>query len=208
MIMKREKLWYGIMCMLSVWILTAVKINGASSAENVKKVYAAQELISEEKACNIALKDAKTKKSKVSELKVKLDDGNEYEIRFIKGDFRYEYEINAYTGKIKDSDIDRVKLSESNADKDIGEKKALKIALKNAGISKADLNKKEIKKKKSKKHFVYYDIELKTSDKEYEYDIDAYTGKILEKDVDTIKKSSGVARNYDDDDDDEEDDDD
>ena len=70
----------------------------------------------------------------------------------------------------------------------IGEKAAIDIALKHAG-----LKEKEVTKLKAKLDLddddddakpIHYDIEWKHGGMEYEYDIDALTGKILDSDVD------------------------
>lgn len=66
---------------------------------------------------------------------------------------------------------------------EIGEDKALKIALKDAGLSKKDVD-------YSNSHLDYddgitkYEVQFRQGTKEYEYDIDAYTGAILDKDID------------------------
>ena len=65
----------------------------------------------------------------------------------------------------------------------IGLSKAKKIALKNAKLSSSDVTFTKAKYDKDDKE---YDIEFYTSSKEYDYEIDAYSGKIEEKEVETI----------------------
>lgn len=155
------------------------------SGQEISKVYAAQN-ISKEKAKSIALKDADAKESQVTSLKVKKDGKNEYEVRFIKGSFRFEYEINAKNGKIKDFERKRISLSSSAKKQDIGKAKAESLALKSAGVSRANASNVKVKIKKTSKKYKYYKVTFHTSAKEYEYEIDLYTGLILEEDIDSL----------------------
>ena len=76
-------------------------------------------------------------------------------------------------------------VEETAAQKEIGEKKALKIARKDAGVSKADIA-------YSNAHLdmddgrTVYEVEFQAGEIEYSYDIDAYTGEILDRDQDSI----------------------
>ena len=72
---------------------------------------AASDVISTAQAKNIALADAGVSASSLSFINVSLDldDGvRVYEIEFVAGDWEYEYEINAATGKIRDRDKDSI----------------------------------------------------------------------------------------------------
>ena len=76
-------------------------------------------------------------------------------------------------------------VEETAAQKEIGEKKALKIARKDAGVSKSDIA-------YSNAHLdmddgrTVYEVEFQAGEIEYSYDIDAYTGEILDRDQDSI----------------------
>ncbi len=68
-----------------------------------------KELISEDEAKEIALKDAGINEEDLSNIRVKLetDDGvKEYDIEFYSGRTEYEYDIDAVTGKILGRDMD------------------------------------------------------------------------------------------------------
>ena len=70
-----------------------------------------EELIGEDKAADIALKDAGVKKEDATLLTVELDYDDdtgrqEYEVQFHVGTTEYEYNIDALTGKITEKDID------------------------------------------------------------------------------------------------------
>ena len=156
--------------------------------------------ISLAEAKNIALKDAGVSSSDATFTKAELDrdddEGLMYEIDFYTSNAEYEYEIDAYTGKIIDKDKESRRDSDNEPNpketddaKKISLKEAKNIALKDAGVSssKATFTKAELDKEDN----VYvYDIEFYTSDTEYEYEINAYTGKIIDKDTERRENSS------------------
>lgn len=65
----------------------------------------------------------------------------------------------------------------------IGTDKAKSVALKHAGLSKATFTKCELDSDDGTR---VYEIEFIAGNKEYEYGINAYTGKIIEVDIDTL----------------------
>lgn len=72
-----------------------------------------------------------------------------------------------------------------NSASDIGEDKAGEIALKDAGLTKEDAERFRIERDRDNGHFEY-EIEFVNNEKEYDYTIDAATGDILEKSVESI----------------------
>ena len=149
---------------------------------------AAQNTISEEEANVIVFMDAGLEDSKIRKYKVKLEGKKkkkEYEIRFVSGDFKYKYELDAYSGKIKEKDLDRISISSTDASKDIGKDTAKSIALRAAGVKESDVSNLKVKQKKEN-NFKVYAVEFETSAYEYEYEIDVYTGKILEEDLEAV----------------------
>ncbi|MDD6021626.1 MAG: PepSY domain-containing protein, partial [Oscillospiraceae bacterium] len=153
-----------------------------------------------DKAKSIALSDAKVKASEATFTKAKLDKddgGYEYEIDFRSGGTEYEYSINAKTGKIIEKDVEKLssgnktttttKAQESTS-AFIGVDKAKSIALSDANVKSSEAT--FIKAKLDKDDGVYeYEIDFRSGGTEYEYSINAKTGKIIEKDVE--KLSSG-----------------
>lgn len=91
-------------------------------------------------------------------------------------------EENNYNSSQKES-------TETNSNNLISLETAKNKALSNAGVSasKCTFTKTKLDTDDGIK---VYDIEFKTSDKEYEYEVDAKTGEILSKDIDTIKEKS------------------
>ncbi len=89
---------------------SASKTTSASKSSGTKTSTSSGSYIGVDKAKSIALKHAGKSASSVSFTKAKLDkdDGKVvYEIEFRSGRTEYEYDIDAYSGKILEYDIDR-----------------------------------------------------------------------------------------------------
>ena len=145
--------------------------------------------ITKAKAKSIALKHAGVSASKATFVKAKLDyeDGRRvYEIEFYSGNTEYDYEILASNGKIisYDKDIENYKIPRKNTSSStyIGKAKAKSIALKDAGVSasSATFTKTKLDYEDGLR---VYEIEFYTNSAEYEYEINAKTGKIRDMDV-------------------------
>ena len=159
--------------------------------------------ISIDEAKQIALKTAGFSEKDVVFKQAELDTENGiqiYEVDFYANDMKYEYDIDPETGDIIKAETDTMEPEDyaemealsgktsNNADSvsEMNEEKALEIAMKDAGISKANAT--EIK---SKLDFdddygrEIYDVEFKSGGMEYSYDIDPDNGTILKKEADT-----------------------
>lgn len=150
---------------------TEIPVTSAASRIGVKK------------AKSIALKHAGLKASQVKFKKAKLDydDGRAvYEVEFYKGNKEYDYEIDAKTGKILSYDHD-IEDNESNKSSKvkISSSKAKSIALKHAGLKESQVRglKVSLDDDDGKK---VYEVEFHKGKYEYNYEISASTGKILD----------------------------
>ena len=188
-IMKNNTKMKKISTLSIATILGATILSGSFMSFAANNSY-----IGVEKAKSIALKDAGV--SNVTFVKAKLDteDGvTVYDVEFYKGNVEYDYEIDAKTGKIleKDTDIENytipTKQTKNNKAKNttnnsyIGVEKAKSIALKDAGVSNVTFVKAKLD---TEDGVTVYDVEFYKGNVEYDYEIDAKTGKILEKDTD------------------------
>lgn len=153
--------------------------------------------ISAARAKSIALSDAGVNSSQASFTKVKLDrdDGRtEYEIEFYVGRTEYEYSIDASTGRILERDIEREEAPETTKAKTtkaetttkkaaqnsfISVSKAKAIALAHAGVSEKNASFKKVKLERDDGIYEY-EVEFYVGNWEYEYSINAKTGKILD----------------------------
>lgn len=138
------------------------------------------------KAKEIALDHANLKASNVTFVKAKLDydDGRKiYEIEFYNGNQEYDYEIDAATGKILSVDYDAEEYNAPKEETTITAEDAKSIALKHAGVKSSDAKfvKTKLDHDDGKK---IYEIEFHVGKTEYEYEINAETGKVLDFDVD------------------------
>ena len=191
--MKNTKSKKKLAVLFTSGVLAVTMLSGSLVA------FAAPSNIGVEKAKAIALRDAKV--SNVTFVKAKLDRDNGvliYDVEFYKGNVEYDYEIEATTGRIleRDRDIEnyvipknppkkQVTTNKQNAVNqykgDIGVEKAKTIALRDANVGQVNF----IKAKLDYDDGIYkYDIEFYASNMEYDYEIEASTGRILEKDID------------------------
>ena len=179
--------------MKKISTLSILGILGATVLSGSLMTFAANSsYIGIEKAKAIALKDAKV--IDVTFVKVKLDteDGVKvYDVEFYKGNVEYDYEIDAITGKIREKDLDienytipqkKNKNKNSNNTSDIGVEKAKEIALRDAGVSGVTFVKAKLDYDDDGVRV--YDVEFYKDNVEYDYEIDAATGQIREKDLD------------------------
>ncbi len=156
-----------------------------------------------------ALKDAGLSASDVTFKKTKLDnDDGEliYDIDFYTSTLEYEYEIDSITGEIIDKSTEKINRKNNNTQNSgntdtpqatensnlISENSAKEKALKDAGLSASDVTFTEVKLDKDDGIYVY-EIDFYTSTTEYDYEINAKTGAIIDKStekVDSHKKPS------------------
>ncbi len=151
-----------------------------------------------EAAKEAAVKDAGLAYGDVSFTKAEkdTDDGiSVYEIEFRFDDIEYDYEINASTGKIIKKENKAIKTSNADAprfDDKITLESAKDIALKDVGVKAADATFTKAKLDRDDGKDVY-DIEFYTSDREYEYEIDAVSGNIIKRESERRKSSAAPA---------------
>ena len=131
---------------------------------------------------------ASTAKMAYSEVDPELDESPahyEVEIRSQTGE-EFEYKIDAYTGAILESkreaadgtEVPVVQPSKPAASGDIGYAKAKSVALNHAGVSENKAYDMEIELDDEDGTLVY-EVEFKSGDMEYSYEINAATGAIL-----------------------------
>ena len=144
---------------------------------------AAEQYIGEAKAKEIALKHAGVPQQAASFTKMKFEQEygygrTEYELVFLANGVRYEYEIDAVTGRIYEFSAKSTpdfKKEQNASGSQISEAEAKKIiASRFPGAAEKDI-------KKFKK---IYECEVEYDDKDYEIRIDAETGEIIKWEMD------------------------
>ncbi|MCD8115917.1 MAG: PepSY domain-containing protein [Oscillospiraceae bacterium] len=181
----------------------ASSTSSTSSTSTVANVAA----ITEDEAKSIALADAGLTEAEVTITKLKLDYDNGqqvYDIEFYTANYdEYDYEISVSTGAIVERDYDPAKTtssaststgttstsgtsstsgstgSSSTTSTLITESEARSIALASAGLSESSVTFTKTKLDTDDGQKVY-DVEFYTTDAEYEYEINASTGAILD----------------------------
>ncbi len=187
-----------------ILVICAVVVIVAVSVITVKST-----LITKAEAKTVALRDAGLSEADVSALRTRLefDDGRfQYEVDFYCNGTEYEYLIQAKNGDIIAKDIDSGRNSNNdiqdlpqdtgnqpNKERDstvqsqeISLDGAKAVALKDAGLSESDVTFKKAVLDYDHGTQVY-DIEFYTSDTEYEYEIDASSGTVLEKNIEQFQ---------------------
>ncbi|MCM1286024.1 MAG: PepSY domain-containing protein [Acetobacter sp.] len=152
------------------------------------------ENISLEEAKSIALDNAGVSKKNAVFISAHkdYDDGIAYyEIEFKTSSYKYEYEID-FDGNIISFDKDSIKPKQNKTSakvsasaKYIGVDSAKKIALDNSGLSSGDVIFTKAKLERDDGIYIY-EIEFETSTTEYEYEINAITGNIIDKSSEPI----------------------
>ncbi len=139
--------------------------------------------ISREAAILLALENAGTVQTAVTELEVEFDYafGNYlYEIEFKLNGVEYEYEINAVSGEIFEKAVGNVsEIIPNTTENYITPTRASEIALENAGFTSTEITLKKAVWELDNGAPVY-EVEFIANGYEYEYTIQAVTGAILE----------------------------
>lgn len=184
--------------------LLAISVNGCTTTENVTsdtddeaaspansapspadETTTGMDIITMEEAKEIALAHAGLTEADVTFVKAELGTDNgrqEYEIEFYSGNMEYDYEIDASTGDILSYDSDVENYSRSNSLESgenktyIGEEKARSIALAEVpGAKESDIR----LHLDSEDGVAVYEGSVVYDNVEYEFEIDAATGKIV-----------------------------
>lgn len=156
--------------------------------------------ISVDDAKSAALKSAKLKESQVTFKKAKLstdDRTANYEIEFVSGKTEYEFEINANTGAVIKAEKERAEEKTNTARPTVKGKyitldEAKSIALKKVGLTSSKVNFKKAKLT-SDDGVAQYDIEFVHGAYEYDFEIGAKDGKILDYDKEIRKTEPAPA---------------
>ena len=151
-------------------------------------------VISKEKAKEIALKRIDLAAEQVDFVKVELDQENnvyKYEVEIYVKDIKYEVDIDVTSGSVLDIDVEHVDLNDIDDDffetsEHIGKENAKKIALAKMGLSETEVSKLESEFELDK-NIAKYEVSFIKDGIEYEYDINALTGEIVDEDIEKVE---------------------
>lgn len=201
------KTYLAIICaILALFLLAGCASTAASPANidaaEISSVPPAEVKLDQLSAKTEALADAGLRESEVSDLRTEyeVDDGvPQYEVDFRSGDTEYSYTIHAETGAIleKDQDHEPVKQPQPTeapkvteppateapketqpAEEKISASKAKSIALNHAGVSSDDARGMECEYD-ADDGVKLYEVSFRSGKYEYDYEINALTGKII-----------------------------
>lgn len=188
---KRVKVLAGTLAAITAITLAQASIVGAAEKARVsqylQKLQEEAEYTQDE-ALGIALEDAGIDEKDVDRSRVELDyDDNSliYDVEFYSGNEEYDYEIDAKTGEVLsvDREIDRDFNSGSNSEAEYTEEEALNTALEDSGLKESEIDRSRVELE-SDDGFLTYNVEFYVGNEEYDYEIDASTGRILDVDYD------------------------
>ncbi len=175
-----------------------------------EKVEEPENAIGKDKAKTAALKDAGVAEDKVEKIKsfvIKLDDGTVvYKVCFTSGDKYYSYKINALTGAVADKSVQNAEEHEASKkqgkhgkkpevaepENAIGKDKAKAAALKDAGIAEDKVEKIRSRVTKLDDGTVVYKVGFTSGDKYYSYKINALTGAVVDKSVQSAEEHAAM----------------
>lgn len=146
---------------------------------------AASTYIGEDEAKAVALEHSGVAESEASFVKLARYDKRgvvRYDLEFLTASRKYSYEIDAVTGKVLSHHSKSLKRPGAPSDggaEYIGFEKAKAIALTHAGVADSDVRKYESELDRENGRMIY-EIEFVSGRMEYEYEIDAVTGDILD----------------------------
>jgi uncharacterized membrane protein YkoI len=198
--------WTGKILLGQANILTATTgtdtssaASTATSAAAAATATAAAQEITEAKAKEIALTHAGVAEANATYLTVRRDREHNlvvYKVEFYAGDYEYDYEINAVTGAILEADKElenkaaaAASSATGSATQQITQDKAKEIALTHAGVAAKDAISLYVKQEREYGKTVY-EVDFYAGGYEYDYEIDAVTGAILEAEKEVDDKAS------------------
>lgn len=149
---------------------------------------AAAAVLAEDQARWIILGHANVAAQQVQRWYMKLDRENGrsvYEAEFTADGYEYEYEIDAATGQVLKNEREQLRPAASDtsptaapAAQDVGQDQALSIALRHAGVQADQAQQVRVEKGREDGRTVY-EVEFTAGGYEYEYEIDASSGRVL-----------------------------
>ncbi len=154
---------------------------------------AANSTLTREDALTLVLNHLGITENDITRLEIKLEKGK-FDLEFRSGEFEYEFEVSASSGKILEADKEPIEkpvkpaIPAEPAKPTLTQEDALTLVLNHLGITENDITRLEIKLEKGK-----FDLEFHSGEFEYEFEVSASSGKILEADKEPIEKPTKPA---------------
>lgn len=173
--------------------ITGEIIEDRQKLDNDDDITVPENAINAQKARGIALEHAGVAAENVTDFEIDLDRKNGvavYEVEFRAGDTEYDYVINAQTGEVVSFKKKREAASTPEQKAEITPAKAGEIAFEHAKVSRGEAADYRSKLENEDGLWVY-EIEFRVGKTEYEYEIDAETGRIISAEKETKNEAAG-----------------
>lgn len=172
--------------MLAVSILTMGAMVGCSSTttEPTPDPVVQNEMLTEEQAKEIVTNEIGT--GQIVKVTKDLEDAvPNYDFTILKDNMEYDIEVDAYTGEIRELEQEPQETPTNTVDESklIGEDKAKEIVL--AEVPNGEVVDFEYE---ADEVVANYDITVRDSDYEYDFEVDAMTGEILKQEKELLNK--------------------
>ena len=157
--------------------------NNVAAKEGERSASPEENLISRDRAIELALEKAGLSRDEVYDLDAELDleKGVKYwEVDFESGGKDYEYEINALSGEIVIKEAPRAADGSSDQAEELSRDEAVAIALADAGYNLADIHDLSVELE-IERGVKFYEVDFEAGVYDFEYDIDAVSGEILKR---------------------------
>ena len=196
-------LTFASLAPLSVNEIALIAESRQLSAQSVTQTgtASAKAYITSEEAKNAALTHAGVSESSVAQLEIEFDSEDGlmvYEVEFYAGGVEYDYDINARTGEVVKSSREgggsggnTGSASSGSSGSYIGEAAATAAALRHAGVAEADTTYLRCWVEHDDGRAECYEVEFLSGSTEYQYEIDLYTGAVLQSEQETYGLPSG-----------------
>lgn len=159
----KKKVIFGLLILLNINIVLFADITAKEAEE-------------------IAINDSKIERNNATRIFSRKDfeDGRSvYNVAIFDGEGKYEYEIDAASGAIYEFEYDKDKRGNRDiSDRFIDKEQAFLVALEDAGLLEKDISRKRVELDRDEGTSIF-EVEFKTNDFEYSYDINAETGAII-----------------------------
>lgn len=141
-------------------------------------------LLTEEEVKAIITSLPQYKKVTITAIKLVQEDGKYiYEVEGVDGKFKYDFEVDAKTGKILDVDKEKLEDEQPEVERLLTEEEIIAIINKMPQYKKVTIIDMELDKEDGK---YVYEVEGVDDKFEYDFEVDAKTGKILEVDKEKL----------------------
>ncbi len=157
--------------------------NNIAAKDGEKSSLPEENLISRDRAIELALEKAGISREEIYDLDAELDIEKGvkcWEIDFESDGREYEYEINAISGEVVFEKPSKAVDSTSSAAAELSREEAVAIALADAGYARTDIRDLSVELE-VEQGIKFYEVDFEAGIYDFKYDIDAASGKIIER---------------------------